>query len=129
MVYHFKDVIDEGDTLFHGLPPPEAVSLKSSTLSKYPAYTVVGIVVSMEKAKSVLPADWEQTPQMVDVQTMIYQLVVRMQDMGTDLCVRINVPLKEFAGEEGTREVRLGQDILEKTVESLAITDFRLFDG
>ena len=128
-IYHFKDVIDDEDTLLHDLPQPNAVTMKSGALSKYPAYAVSGIVVSKEKAKSVLPADWEQTPQMVDVQTMIYQLVIRMKNVDTDLCVRINVPLKEFEGEEGLKEVKLGQEISEKVFESLTITNFGLFEG
>ena len=103
--------------------------MNSSSLAKFAAYTISGIVVAREKAKSVLPADWEQTPQMVDAQTVIHQLVIRMRDVETDLCVRINVPLKEFESGKEAGEVKMGQEIVEKVIESLDVVDFGLFDG
>ena len=95
-----------------------------------------GVVVSKEKPNaaqmsrsSVLPREWEQTPQMIDVQTMMYQLVVRMKDVETDLCVRVNVPMKEFEGEAGAREMGFAKECLERIVESLSVEDFGLFDA
>lgn len=126
--YHFKDVVDPGDNI-QELSQPTLVGMKSSSLAKFPAYTMSGIVVAKEKAKSILPADWEQTPQLVETQTVIHQLVVRMKDVETDLCVRINVPLKEFEGGKDADEVKVGQEIMEKIVESLNVVDFGLFEG
>jgi hypothetical protein len=103
--------------------------MKSTSLAKFPAYTMSGIVVAKEKAKSVLPADWEQTPQIIDTQTVIHQLVLRMREVKTDLCVRINVPLKEFEAGKEADEVKAGQEIMEKVIESLDVADFGLFEG
>jgi Ran-interacting Mog1 protein len=126
VTYHFKDVIDPEDTL-QELSQPSLVEMNSSSLAKFAAYTISGIVVAREKAKSVL--HWEQTPQMVDAQTVIHQLVIRMRDVETDLCVRINVPLKEFESGKEAGEVKMGQEIVEKVIESLDVVDFGLFDG
>jgi hypothetical protein len=128
-------VIDDADSL-HDLSRPAAVTMQSPSLSKFPAYSMSGVVVSKEKpnaaqmsGSSVLPREWEQTPQMVDVQTMMYQLVVRMKDVETDLCARINVPLKEFEGEAGAREMGFAKECMERIVGSLSIEDFGLFDA
>ena len=128
-------MIDDADTL-HDLSRPAAVTMHSTSLSKFPAYSMSGVVVSKEKpnaaqvrGSSVLPVEWEQTPQMLDVQTMMYQLVVRMKEVETDLCVRVNVPLKEFEGEAGASEIGFAKECLERIVGSLSIEDFGLFDA
>ena len=128
MIYHFKDVIDEEDDV-KDLSQPALVEMNSASLAKFPAYTMTGVVVSKEKMKSVLPTDWEQTPQTVNVETMIYQLVIRIKNVETDLCVRINIPLKELEGESGSKEVDLGNESINKIIESLEVVDFGLFSG
>lgn len=128
IIYHFKDVIDPEDSV-QELLRPASVEMKSASLAKFPSYITSGVIISKEKAKSVLPAAWEQTPQTVDVQTMIYQLVVRMKSMETDLCVRINVPLKEFESEARLSEIETGKESLGKIIESLEVVDFGLFEG
>lgn len=135
-IYHFRDVVDTADVVSESTQPV-AVTMRKESLARFPALMMSGMVVSKEKVDSnlnsgtVLPAEWEQTPsvQMVEVQTMMYQLLVRMEKVGTDLCVRINVPLKEFEGEAGEKEMAFGRECLEWMVERLDVKDFGLFEG
>jgi hypothetical protein len=134
-IYHYRDVVDPADVVSNSTQPV-AVTMRKDSLAGFPALIMSGMVVSREKGKadssgSVLPAEWEQTPstQMVEVQTMMYQLLVRMKMVETDLCVRINVPLKEFEGEAGEKEMVFGKECLEKMVEGLDVKDFGLFEG
>ena len=109
--------------------------MHSPSLSKFPAYSMSGISKETVKSKpnpsSLLPPEWEHTPtsQTVDVQIVMYQLLVRMKSVETDLCVRINVPLKEFEGEAGKKEMGFGEECLRKMVQSLDVRDFGLFEG
>jgi hypothetical protein len=54
-----------------------------------------------------------------------------MEKYETDFCVRVNVPLKEFGGDEekSEGEVRFGEEILRRIGASLDIRDFGLFGG
>jgi hypothetical protein len=110
--------------------------MQSPSLSKFPAYSMSGISTETVKSKpnpsSLLPPEWENTPapQTVDVQIVMYQLLVRMKSVETDLCVRINVPLREFEGEAaGKKEMGFAEECLRKMVESLEVRDFGLFEG
>lgn len=134
-IYHLRDVIDPQDTVPESTQPV-AVSMRSESLKGFPAWSMSAVVVSQEKAASetgsLLPAEWEETPavDMVEVRTMVYQLLVRMERVGTDLCVRINVPLKEFEGEKGQKgekEMAFGKECLGKMAEGLEVKDFGLF--
>lgn len=88
-------------------------------------------VKSKPNPSSPLPLEWEHTPvpPTADVQIVMYQLLVRMKSLETDLCVRINVPLKEFEAEAGKEEMEFGEECLRKMVESLDVRDFGLFEG
>ena len=57
-----------------------------------------------------------------------------MKEYGTDLCIRVNIPMKEF-GEGGQQseaaltEVAIMDQIVERILQSFEIVDFGLFGG
>ncbi len=65
------------------------------------------------------------------MQNIVYQLqlLIRMKNYATDLCVRVNVPMKEIAQDEGevAAEVTHAKELLGRVVASLDVRDFGLF--
>jgi len=134
-IYHFKDVIAEPDYL-----TPEGVETVNIKLSKpsvtaFPAYCSAATITTPEidhSAKSTLPVGWQSNPVQKEYQTKTQQLLIRMKEYGTDFCVRINVPLKEFQhaqSEAALTELAVADQILRNIIESLDIKDFGLFSG
>jgi hypothetical protein len=130
-VFHFRDVISEDDDLAEELPSPIQIAMSKDSLKAFPAYVLQGGIISPEinkKASSALPVEWQQTPQMNKWLTKVYQLVVRMHEYKTDLCVRLNVPTKEMSSqEEVEKEENFAKAMVQKIVETLDVTDFGLF--
>lgn len=137
--HHFLDPIlppDQIDPDSLGLMP-QLVTLQQPSVSKYPAYTQAGTIVSPEldrTTRSVLPPEWERQPRQTSTETKCYQLLIRIKEYETDLVVRVNVPMKELEGEdesEGGRkkveEQQMAEMIVHRLVASLTIKDFGLF--
>ncbi|KIW89006.1 uncharacterized protein Z519_10491 [Cladophialophora bantiana CBS 173.52] len=152
--YHFTDVISPPDTLASPLPNPQPVRMVDASLASYPAYMLAGNINSFETSRTA-----QQSPnggrqispsaiasqQQPQLSSLVHQLalLIRLQPYSTDLCVRINVPVKEFI-EAGQRtgstdsgateamiaqEVGYARDILTRIVETLAVRDWRLFNA
>jgi len=54
-------------------------------------------------------------------------LLVRIEAKETDLCVTLNVPMKEFSEDEAGREEAFAKELMERIVESLDVRDWDLF--
>lgn len=132
--HHFKDLIDAEDKLSGQGLRTVAVKLAQQSLAKYPAYVTGGTILVHEidkKAKSVLPREWQSDPLKKVSETRTIQLLVRMADHETDLCVRVDVPLKEYKDDAGKAksENAAAEAIMEHVVASLDVKDFGLFGG
>ena len=129
--FHFKDVIAEPDHVYGNLSGPTQVTMAAASLNQYPAYICEGSITSPEvdkNASSALPLEWQQDPQTNDYYTKVYQLVVRLVKYETDLCVRINVPLREMQSqEEATAEEDFAKVMMEKIVATFDVVNFGLF--
>jgi Ran-interacting Mog1 protein len=129
--FHFNDVIPNEDRLAGDLAAPTQVEMTNPSVKDFLAYFIQGTIVSPEadkKAPSTLPIDWQQNPETKDVLTKAYQLVVRMAKYETDLCIRINVPLKEMlAQEDASKEEDYVKGMTEKIVATFDVKDFGLF--
>ena len=129
--FHFKDVIAESDRVAQDVSEPTKVMMPNASLKDFPAYVLQGGIVSSEvdkNAPSNLPIEWQQSPEMKEQLTRVFQLVVRMEKYETDLCVRINMPMKEMLSREDVaKEEAFAKGMLEKIVESLEVKDFGLF--
>ena len=127
--YHFKDVMPTTDRLESALASPTQVEMPA--MKDYPAYFLIGTIIEPvvdKKVPSALPVEWQQAPATKEVKTVVYQLVVRMKKYETDLCVRINVPLKELDLQGKIKEEEdYVKGIMEEIVKSLEVKDFGLF--
>ncbi|KAL2421360.1 hypothetical protein ABEF95_005475 [Exophiala dermatitidis] len=138
--YHFTDVITGIDTLAAPLSSPQRVTLQKHSLASYPAYVLEGAIVSYDTRSpgGIPPLTQTASQQHQQHQSSLVhqiQLLVRLQDHATDLCVRINIPLKEFANSNGGGDVQaetetaFARDLLEHVVATLDVVDFSLFGG
>jgi hypothetical protein len=129
--FHFTDVIEKPDRLAEPLGEPSKETMMKLSLKDFPAYVLLGAIVAPEVDKQAsynLPVEWQRTPQTVDRVTKVLQLVIRLQKYETDLCVRINVPMKEMKNnEQAGKEEAFAKAVMEKFVETLDIKDFGLF--
>lgn len=131
--YHLNDIIDAADRLsdsgIHTVP----TNLSQSSVSKYPAYQSTATIISPEidrSNKTTLPLAWQTSPAQKEQQVGVMQLLIRMRDYDTDLCVRINVPLKEFGdsqSEAAQNEASVASRVMRGIIESIDIKDFGLF--
>jgi hypothetical protein len=131
LYFHFTDVIAPPDSLEGELDAPTKLTLAKDSLKDFPAYLVYGTIVTPEidkKATSSLPIEWQQTPQTNNSLTKCYQLVIRMEKYDTDLCIRLNVPLKELVEkEQAEAEEVVAKAIIDQLVATLDIQSFALF--
>ena len=129
--FHFEDVIEDEDRVAQELAKPTEVKMASKSMGKFPAYMLYGGIVTTEldqQAASSLPIEWQQSPQTKELRTMVIQLVARMKDYDTDLCIRINVPMKEMLSQEDADKAEsAAKETMAKIVETLEVTDFGLF--
>ncbi|OAP58932.1 hypothetical protein AYL99_06229 [Fonsecaea erecta] len=159
--YHFTDVIAPPDTLAAPLPNPQPVKMIDPSLASYPAYMLAGNIHSDEMAPRRNPnssqsqsqgagarttASSSSSPSPARLASLVHQLalLVRLQPCNADLCVRINVPVKEFveAGQRAgatpdggaieamiAQEVGHARDVLARVVGTLAVRDWHLFNA
>lgn len=133
--HHFKDVIVPTDYLTPAGIETVAVKLAQPSLANFPAYFSTGAIIEREVdrlVKSTLPVEWQASPAQKEVETKTQQLLIRMKDHGTDFCVRINIPMKEFNGaqsEAALTELAVVDQIMKKIVQTLDVKDFGLFGG
>jgi hypothetical protein len=154
--HHFTDVIAPPDTLASPLLPAQKITMASPSLVQFPAYVLPGTIVSYEPVRRVVPGQGQQQqlpspppPPTTTQQPLTnptasatsaphlpasslehqQQLLVRLQPYETDLCVRINIPLKEIAGDENEvrQEERFTAEVLQRIIATLDIKDFGLF--
>ncbi|EXJ85128.1 hypothetical protein A1O3_05803 [Capronia epimyces CBS 606.96] len=124
--HHFTDVISPPDTLAAPLPRPQQVRLQSPSLAAYPAYILAANIRSYDTAHRAPQTASSPNP----LQSLVHQiqLLVRIQDYATDLCVRINVPLKELADHsQAAAEAAFARDVLARVVATLDVVEFDLF--
>ena len=133
--YHLKDVIAEPDCLSEDGVETVTIKLPQASVNYFHAYLSAATIITPEidhSAKSTLPVGWQSNPAQKEYQTKTQQLLVRMKEYGTDFCVRINVPMKEFPNaqsEAALTEVALADRTMKNIIESLDIKDFTLFGG
>lgn len=137
--YHFTDVIAPPDTLASPLQNPQKISMRHASLSGFPTFVVAGNINSVESRSRGPPPSTSgdggrqalAASSSNPTQSIVYQLqlLVRMKNYATDLCVRINVPMKEVAQDDGevAAEVGFARELLERVVATLEVRDFGLF--
>lgn len=145
--HHFTDVISPPDTLASPLGLAQKITMASPSLEKFPAYVLPGTIVSYEPVRRPGPGQGQQhqpaahstdptsssttttNPPAASSLEHQQQLLVRLQPHETDLCVRINIPLKEIANDENElkHEERFAGQILQNIVATLDVKDFGLF--
>lgn len=150
--HHFTDVIAPPDTLATPLGPAQKITMASPSLVQFPAYVLPGTIVSYEPVRRVVPGQSQQQQQPaapptqqpltnstasatsvtnLPASSLVHQqqLLVRLQPYETDLCVRINIPLKEIARHENDvkHEERFAAEVLHRIIATLDIKDFGLF--
>ena len=139
--HHFTDVIAPPDTLATALAPAHNITMGSDSLTHYPAYVLPGTILSYEPVRRSGSQQQHQltnggassssSSTTVPPTSLVHQLqlLVRLQSYETDLCVRINVPLKEIGGDEGhvKQEETFAAEMLQMIVGTLDIKDFGLF--
>ncbi|KAI1612350.1 hypothetical protein EDD36DRAFT_235013 [Exophiala viscosa] len=140
--YHFTDVIAEPDTLADDLPEPQNVTMQHPSLVEFPASILSGNINSVDarrdRQQQHQPSQSQVAVQQASpsssrglLESIVHQmqLLVRLKDYDTDLCVRVNVPLKEIARDDGqiAAEVAFARDVLARVVATLEIRDFGLF--
>lgn len=133
--YHMKDVIAVPDYLSPDGVETVTIKLPQASVTNFPAYCSAATIITPEidhSAKSTLPVGWQSDPVQKEYQTKTQQLLVRMKDYGTDFCVRINVPMKEFKhaqSDAALTELAVADQIMKNIINSLDIKDFGLFGG
>lgn len=133
--YHLKDVIAEPDYLSPDGVETVTLKLPQTSVTNFPTYLSAATIITPEidhSAKSTLPVGWQSNLDQKEYQTKTQQLLVRMKEYGTDFCMRINVPLKEFPqaqSEAALTELAVADRMMKNIVESLDINDFGLFGG
>lgn len=131
--YHLNDIIEAPDHFSEFGIRTTPAKLWQPSVSKYSAYQSTATIISPEvdrTTKSILPLAWQTNPAQKEQQIGVVQLLVRMQDYSTDLCIRINVPLKELGhpqSEAAQNEANAASDVMQSIIESLDIKDFGLF--
>jgi Ran-interacting Mog1 protein len=129
-LYHLRDLIDPNDTL-NVVTTPKAVQMQSPSLQGLPTFIVRGKLTSREKerrAPSVLPEEYQHAPEVIQTNTTIRLLLIRLESKATDLCVTVNVPWKELGAQDKVDEEEAFADsILENIIVSLDVKDFGLF--
>ena len=156
--FHFKDVIAPPDTLASTLPDPQPVKMVDMSLAQYPAYMLAGNIDSVEVSRnssqpqnhpSTAPPGFPTTrsshspTRNQQLSSIIHQLqiLIRLPSHGTDICVRINVPLKEFAeagqrfgsSDSGAAEAMIAEelgrarDLMARVVGTLRVREWGLF--
>lgn len=139
-LHHLEDTISPPDHLVPDSIRTTTVKLSRPSLSSCPAYTTTATIITPEidrSQRSTLPLAWQSDPAQTQHQVKVTQLLVRLRQYDTDICVRVNVPLREFegdaAGESGQRErreeERRAEEVVEGIVRSLDVRDFGLFGG
>ncbi|RMD40881.1 hypothetical protein DV735_g4223, partial [Chaetothyriales sp. CBS 134920] len=126
---HFGDVIAPPDHLDGQPSSPRPISLGRDSVKDLPAYITHGTIVSpeIERVPSALPVDWQPNPKTKDSFTKALLLLIRLAKYGTDICIRVNLPLKELTPEQATVEEQYAGEIIEKIAGTLDIKDFALF--
>lgn len=131
--YHLNDVIDDTDHISDTGIQTTPTKLSQLSVSKFPAYQSTATIVSPEldrSKKTTLPLAWQTNPAQKEQLVGTIQLLVRMENYDTDLCVRINVPLKEFGDSQSQaaqNEVTVAMEVMKNIAESIDIKDFSLF--
>lgn len=132
-IYHVTDVIEPPDHLTEEGVQTTSVKLSQPSVSNYPAYQSTATIIAPEidrSRSSILPLAWQTNPAKKEQQIGVMQLLIRMQDHGTDICVRINVPLKEFGDAQSTaakHEASMASEVMRHIINSLDIKEFGLF--
>ncbi|RMZ84188.1 hypothetical protein DV738_g605, partial [Chaetothyriales sp. CBS 135597] len=127
---HFSDVIAPPDHLDGQPNAAKLISLGRASVKDFPAYITQGTIVSPEiekKVPSALPVEWQPNPKTKDYFTKALLLVVRLAKYETDICIRVNLPLKELTPDQATAEEQYASEILEKIAGTLDVKDFGLF--
>jgi len=142
--YHFTDVISPPDSLASPLGLAQKIAMASASLEKFPAYVLPGTIVSHEPVRRPGPGQSQNQQLQIQQQqppqpptsppaasSLVHQqqLLIRLQPYETDLCIRINIPMKEIANDENEvkHEERFASEILQNIVASLDVKDFGLF--
>lgn len=134
-VHHFQDVVAEPDYIAEPGIATQPTKLAQPSLAKFRTFYSTAVLITPEidiSAESTLPVQWQTNPVQKEYQTKSHQLLIRLDEFATDLCVRVNIPMKEFdsaQSEAALTEVATADQILQKITESLHITDFGLFGG
>jgi Ran-interacting Mog1 protein len=119
---HFADPVNPPDTA--SVTSTTKVTLAAPSLSTCPAYLVLGSIISYDHVRSALP---ESILASVGFEVKSCLLLVRIEAEETDLCVRLNMPMKEFNEDEAAREEVFAKEVMERVVESLDVRDWSLF--
>ncbi len=114
-----------------------------ASLSGFPTLILAGTIHSVDTRSRPSARGSAQSPSLGQglatssssssrsLQNIVYQLqlLIRMKNYATDLCVRVNVPMKEIAQDEGevAAEVTHAKELLGRVVASLDVRDFGLF--
>lgn len=135
--YHFRDVVSAPDRLAAPLPDAQGIRLPNPSVAGFRASILSGNIISQDtsrRGQHALPppqAPSSASSSRSSLQSLVHQiqLLARMEDYDTDMCVRINVPLKELAEDERevVAEVAYARDVLARIVATLEIRDFGLF--
>ncbi|RVX67101.1 hypothetical protein B0A52_08344 [Exophiala mesophila] len=141
--HHFTDVIAPPDTLTTPLPPARSVIMTRDSLNQFPAYVLAGTITTYETRRSGNHASAPPTSQptsSLPESSLVHQLqlLVRLPQYATDLCVRINVPTKLVAGSGNNdvssadqldveREEAYAVQLLHKIINTMEVHDFGLF--
>lgn len=135
--FHLTDTIEPPDHFSSSGIQTSPIKLTHTSVAKYPAYTSIATIVTPEvdtTRKTILPLEWQTNPAQKEQLVGVLQLLVRLKEYEVDLCVRINVPLKEYGSGDATddaarEETRVAREVLGRVVSSLDVKDFGLFGG
>lgn len=133
--FHVKDVIEPPDHLSESGVQTLAVKLSQPSVSNYPAYQSTATITASEvdrSSRSTLPLAWQTDPAQTKHEIGVIQLLVRLQRYATDICVRINVPLKELGDAQSQAaqiEANMASEVMKRIIESFDIKNFDLFGG
>lgn len=133
--HHLKDTVAQEDRVSESGIQTTAVKLPQTTVAKFPAYFTTATIVETEvdrSRKDALPVNWQAQPPLKENHIKTEQLLVRLEEYGTDLCVRLNVPMKEYEGlqsESALTEMAKADQMMQKIIETITIKDFGLFGG
>jgi len=123
--FHFTDVIAPPDSLAMPLGDANRIIMPKDSLNEYPAYLLEGTILSQEVRRTP-----HGPPQLTGISTTtkVYQLLVRIEKHDTDLCVWINVPMKEINTDEGKANAEtVAKEIMQRIISTLDVREFGLF--